>query len=98
MRSLFAPRSKLIYANCRETGSLLNEIVQNKFKNNVIIKKGKRAIKNFEHFSSLDLHTEEIKKEKPEGEVQIKKSDAEHILIGTKALVKYAEEILQEDE
>ncbi len=89
--------TKGIYANCREAGSLLNEIVQNKFKNNVIIKKWKRAIKNFEHFSSLDLHTEEIKKENPEGEVQIKKSDAEHILIVTKALVKYAEEILKED-
>ena len=46
----------------------------------------------------MGLHTEEIKKESPEGKVQIKKSDAEHILIVTKALVKYAEEILQEDE
>lgn len=90
--------TKGIYANCRDAGKLLDEIVQDKFKNNVIIKKWKRAIRNSEYLSSLDLHTEEIKKERPEGEVQIKKSDAEHILIITKALIKYAEEILQEDE
>ncbi|HHT9144928.1 MAG: hypothetical protein Q7J76_11160 [Candidatus Brocadiaceae bacterium] len=90
--------TKGIYANCREAGTFLDEVVQKKLKDNIIIKKWKRAIKNFNHFSSLGLHTEEIKKESPEGEVQIKKSDAEHILIVTKALVKYAEELLQEDE
>lgn len=44
----------------------------------------------------MDLHKEEITKEKPEGAILVGKSEVEHILIVTKALIKYAEELLQE--
>jgi hypothetical protein len=42
----------------------------------------------------LDLHTEEIKNERPEGRVEIKKEDTDHVLFVTKALIKYAENLL----
>jgi hypothetical protein len=45
--------------------------------------------------TSLDLHEEDIKEEEPKGEVTIGKPETEHILIVTKALIKYAEELLQ---
>lgn len=89
--------TKGVYAHCRETGKLLEEIVRDKFENKPTIKKWKRAIEKFNHLTSLDLHTEEIKKEKPEGEVKVGKADTEHILIVTKALIKYAEELLEEE-
>lgn len=88
--------TKGLYAHCREAGSLLDGIVKDKFRNKPTIKKWKRAMEKFNYSASLDLHTEEIKEEKPEGEVKVGKADAEHILIVTKALVKYAEELLEE--
>ena len=89
--------TKGVFANCREVGKLLDKIVSNKFKNSPAIKKWKRAIGKFEYSASLDLHVEEIsKKEKPEGDIKIGKAEAEHILIITKALIKYAEELLKE--
>ena len=86
--------SKGVYANCRDAGNVLNNEIKEKFKDNPIIKKWKRAIEKFKYLTSLDLHTEEIKEEKPEGEVNIGKAETEHILIVTKALIKYAEELL----
>lgn len=44
----------------------------------------------------MDLHKEEITKEKPEGAILVGRPEVEHILIVTKALIKYAEELLQE--
>lgn len=90
--------TKGAYANCREAGNLLNGILGDKFRNNPIIKKWNKAMARFESLTSLALHTEEIKVEKPEGEIKVGKSDTEHILIVTKALIKYAEELLQEGE
>ena len=40
---------------------------------------------------------EDIKEERPEGDIKIGKAEAEHILVITKALIKYAEELLKED-
>ena len=88
--------TKGVFANCREVGKLLNKIVSNKFKNSPAIKKWKRAIEKFNYSASLDLHLEDIKEEKPKGDVEIRKAEAEHILIITKALIKYAEELLKE--
>lgn len=88
--------TKGAFANCREAGSLLNDIIKDKYRNNPTIKKWHKAIAKFESLASLDLHTEEIKRQKPEGEVKVGKSDTEHILIVTKALIKYAEELLKE--
>jgi len=88
--------TKGAYANCREVGKLLNELIKKKFKNNPIIKKWKRAIEKFNTFASLDLHVEDIIKERPEGEIVIGRSDTEHILFVTKALIKYVQELLLE--
>ena len=88
--------TKGVFANCREVGKLLDKIVSNKFKNSPAIKKWKRAIEKFNYSASLDLHLEDIKEEKPKGDVEIRKAEAEHILIITKALIKYAEELLKE--
>jgi len=88
--------TKGAYAHCREAGTLLNETIKGKFKNNPTIKKWNKTIGRFESLASLDLHTEDIKKENPEGEIKVGKSDTEHILIVTKALIKYAEELLHE--
>lgn len=51
---------------------------------------------SFSHVASLGLHREELGKKYPSGEVRIGKADTEHLLIITKALVKLAEEILNE--
>ena len=88
--------TKGVFANCREIGELLNKTVSDKFKNSPTIKKWKRAIEKFKYSASLDLHLEDIKEEKPKGDIKIGKAGAEHILIITKALIKYAEEILKE--
>jgi hypothetical protein len=44
----------------------------------------------------MDLHTEDIEEQVPKGEISIGRPETEHILIVTKALIKYAEELLQE--
>jgi len=49
-----------------------------------------------ETLTSMDLHEEDIKEQEPKGEIFIGRSDTEHVLIVTKALIKYAEELLQE--
>lgn len=89
--------TKGVFANCREVGKLLDKTIRNKFKNSPTIKKWKRAIGKFEYSASLNLHLEDIKEERPEGDIKIGKAEAEHILIVTKALIKYAEEILKEE-
>jgi len=88
--------TKGAYANCREVGRVLNEAIKRKLKKSPAIKKWKRAIDKFETLCSLNLHVEDIKEEKPEGKISIGKADTEHVLIVTKALVKYTEELLQE--
>jgi len=88
--------TKGAYANCREVGKLLSEVIKKRFRKSPIIKKWKRAIEKFEKLTSLDLHEEDIKEEVPKGEISIGKADTEHNLIVTKALIKYAEELLQE--
>jgi hypothetical protein len=86
--------TKGAYANCREVGKLLNRIIKEKFKDDPTIKKWKRAIEKFEYLTSLDLHVEDIREEEPKGEIIIGRADVEHVLIVTKALVKYTEELL----
>ncbi len=90
--------TKGVYANCREVGYLLDNVIKDKFGASPTIKKWKRAIEKFNYLASLNLHVEDIKKEKPEGEVKVGKPEAQHILIVTKALVKYAEELLEEND
>lgn len=89
---------KGVYANCREVRTILNSEVGKKFDNTPTIKKWNRAISMFEQLSSLALHEEDVKEQKPIGEVAIGKPEAEYALIVTKALIKYAEELLCEKE
>jgi len=97
--------TKGVYANCREAGSLLDRTIEGKFGKDSFVyeKRWGHAYKRFKNlsfsdFASLDLHLEDIKKSQkysPE-DIKIDKADAEHILIVTKALIKYAEELLEE--
>ena len=48
---------------------MLNKIVGDKFKSSPTIRKWNKVIGKFEHLASLGLHVEEIKKERPEGDV-----------------------------
>jgi len=88
--------TKGVYAHCREAGNVLNGAIRKKFRNDPVMKKWKRAIEKFNKLTSLDLHEEGIKEEEPKGEIFIGRPETEHILIVTKALVKYAEELLYE--
>ena len=88
--------TKGVYAHCREAGDFLNGAIKKKFRNDPIVKKWKRVIEKFNKLTSLDLHEEQIIEEEPKGEIFIGRPETEHILVVTKALVKYAEELLQE--
>lgn len=89
-----------VYSNCRELGTLLDRTMKAKFRANhfAYIEKWSRAYEKFDHFASLGLHLEDIKKSPKyaPGDVKIGKADAEHLIIVTKALIKYAAELLQE--
>lgn len=91
--------TKGVYANCREAGTLLDRTVKERLKKDCFDCKERwgRAYEKFNDFASLDLHLEDIKKSLKYSldKVKIGKADAEHILIVTQALVKYAEELLQ---
>ena len=87
--------TKGAYANCREVGKLLSRTIKQEFRNDPIIKKWKRAIEKFDKLTSLDLHEEDIKEEEPKGEILVGRPEVEHILIVTKALIKYAGELVQ---
>lgn len=92
---------KGVSVNCREAGSLLDGTIKGKFEKNSFVYKERwgRTYRMFEGAASLGLHSEDIKKNQqgyPSEDIRIGKADAEHILIVTKALIKYAEELLQE--
>lgn len=89
--------TKGTFANCREIGDFLDKELKKRIGKQPIIKKWKRAIERFKYLASLGLHIEDIQKEEPEGTIKIGKSDSEFLLIQSKALVKYAEELLQEN-
>jgi hypothetical protein len=92
--------TKGAFANCREVGSLLDRTMKQKFGKESFISEERwgRVYQRFSYCASLDLHLEDIKKSQkyPIDAIKIGKTDVEFILITTKALVKYAEELLQE--
>ena len=92
--------TKGAYVYCREAGSLLDGTLKTKMGKDSFIYKERwgRTYDRFNKFASLDLHLEDIKKSpgySPD-DVKINKTDAEHTLIVTKMLVKYAEELIEE--
>lgn len=91
--------TKAVFAHCREAGVALTNFVGQHQNGDSFLKEERwgRAVKEFNHFASLDLHLEEKKsngKHSPDL-VKIEKMDAECLLIFTKALAKYAEELAQ---
>ncbi len=91
--------SKGVYANCREVGSHLDGVLKAKYGADSFIYKEKwgRAYGKFNHYASLDLHLEDLRKSSKYSSdiIQIRKHDAEHLIIITKALIKYAEHLLE---
>jgi hypothetical protein len=88
-----------VFANCRGVGQLLDGKVKERFadRNMVQWELWDRASHHFNHFASLPLHLEEIKaknKLSPQ-ESQVLRRDAEYVLFLTKALIRYAESLLE---
>ena len=92
---------KEVYANCRACGVLLNKTVAKECgeTSDLYMLRWGRAYKEFDHFASLELHSENPKgpsKEITFDKIEVKKADCECLIFMTKALVKYAEELLEE--
>lgn len=91
--------TKAVFAHCREAGKALTGLVEKRHAQNSFLRKERwsRAVKEFDHFASLDLHLEEIKAKGnyAADQVRVEKPDAECLLILTKALAKYAEELMR---
>jgi hypothetical protein len=92
--------TKGVSSNCREIGSALDTRIKDKFGDGFTYKeRWGRVYKGFSNWASLDLHLEDIKKSKyMADEVKTTKADAEHLLVVTKSLIKFAEELLRESE
>lgn len=91
--------TKGVYANCREVGSLLDKMMGEKLGKSTFAYgvKWSRACALFNDLSSVDLHLEDFKKSpkyQPQ-DVVVTRADAESVLLITKLLVKYAEEVLR---
>lgn len=88
---------KGVFASCREVGSLLDRTLKQKFGETTFTYK-ERWTRAHSHLASLFLHIEDIKKSDKYSldEVRMSKADAEHLIIVTKALIKYAEELIRE--
>jgi hypothetical protein len=89
-----------VYGNCRELGALLDRTMKDKFGANDFHYsiRWQRAYEGFKNLASWSMHLEDLKKSpkySPDA-IESNKSDAEHLLLRTKALLKYAEEILQD--
>jgi len=91
--------TKAVFAHCREAAIALGTLIEKHRPEDSFLKRERwgRAIKEFNHFASLDLHLEEKKADGAYSlsDVRIEKMDAECLLIFTKALAKYAEELIQ---
>lgn len=91
--------SKEVYGNCRDCGTLLDKTIKEESGegNYIYALKWNRAYKEFNYFASLGLHSEDPKSSSGNfSKVDIKKPDCECLILMTKALTKYAEELLEE--
>jgi hypothetical protein len=90
--------TKAVFAHCREAATAPTGLVEKHHAQNSFLRdeRWSRAVKEFNHFASLDLHLEGIKAKSnyTPDQVRIEKPDAECLLIFVKALAKYAEELL----
>lgn len=83
-------------------GILLDKTIKDKFgeANFTYAERWSRAYKHFNYYASFGLHLENFKSSQKysPADVKVHKPDAEHLLIDTKSLIKYAEELLREAE
>jgi hypothetical protein len=86
--------TKGVFSNCREIGTLLDNHIKGKYPPDSFIVKEEwgRAYSRFNHWASLDLHNEELRKSYGK-EVSTGRPDAECLLLSSKILIKYAQEV-----
>lgn len=91
--------TKGVFAHCREAATALTSLIQKHYSNGSFVsdQRWSRAAKEFNHFASLDLHLEEHRANYS-GEAKIERADAECLLIFTKALAKFADELIRAKE
>ncbi len=91
--------TKGVLSNCREVGKVLDTTVKGQYGEGFTYKeRWGRAFKVFTHLCSLGLHLEDKSQEEAFSgqEVKITRADAELVLVLTKALMKFAEELMKE--
>lgn len=93
--------SKGVFGNCREIGVHLDLRIKLKFGKDSFTysERWGRAYGNFKHWASLDLHLEDngqSQKKYSAEELKTQKIDAQHLILNSKLLIKYAEELLNE--
>ena len=83
-----------MYLLAREIGTALERRVNELFGADSPHKeKWKKAYANFTTLTSLALHEEDIKNSKLTSQLELRRYDAEAILISTKNLIKYVQEL-----
>lgn len=90
-----------LFVKCREIGSTLDNYLKKSLgsKSFVFKERWRRSYDKFSHYCSLPLHLEDMKGKSnsySKEEIKILKHDCEHVLLLTKSLMKYAEELLSE--
>lgn len=90
--------TKGVFSHCREIGVLLDSHIKKIYGEDSFTYKERwgRAYERFNHWASLDLHQEDFKKKYPPSDVVTRRADAENLLMSTKVLIKYAQELMKE--
>ncbi len=92
--------SKEVFNNCREAGKALDEEVKRKVGKDsfTATEKWAKAYANFESFSSLALHIEDLKKSTKYApdEVAFSRADSVQMVLMTKSLANYASKLIEE--
>jgi len=92
---------KSVFANCREIGTLLNNLIDDLVKQSKLDKfqkeKWNRAYAGFSHQASLDLHIEDLRQSQEYRSLELKvdRRDCEQLIMRAKLLIKYASELIR---
>jgi len=87
--------TKGVFSNCREIGTLLDKAVKDKYGKDSFAygEKWGRAYARFSDWASFDLYLEDLKKKYKPDDVRTDRPDSESLLLSTKILIKYAQEV-----